>query len=418
MRNLHRTLRPESVYFILSGVSAFADATMWTVGTVYYVTAVGLNPLQLVLVGTVLETTYFLFEVPTGVVADTYSRRLSVIIGMLLLGAAFVLVGAAPLFLLVLFGQVISGIGYTFLSGATEAWLADEVGEENVGRIYLRSAQLSRLLGLAGTAASVALASIALNAPFIVGGVLYLALGVFLALGMSEHGFRPAPRGERTSWGAMGRTFREGAQQVRRSPVLLTLFAVGVFAGAASEGFDRLGDAHLLANFRFPALGALKPVVWFGIIDVTISLICLAVNELFRRRLEVTTRNPIATARILLFFNLLSIASIIAFGLAGNFNLAFGALIVKAVAGSLIGPLYNAWLVQNIRPSVRATVISMIGQADSLGQIAGGPGVGLVGTVFSLRAAIVLTGTLLSPISLLYARVLRRGKLEALPSEV
>lgn len=413
-----RGRRAELVYFVLSGASTFANATMWTVGTVYFVTSVGLNPLQLVLVGTVLETSYFLLEVPTGVVADLYSRRLSVIIGMLLLGAGFVLMGAVPRFAFVLLAQVITGIGFTFLSGATEAWLADEVGEENIGRIFLRSGQINRIVGLAGTAASVGLASIALNLPSLTGGALYLMLGLFLVLAMPEHGFMPAPRGEWTSWGAMGRTFREGAQQVRRSPVLLTLFAVGVIAGAASEGFDRLGDAHLLANFRFPALGALKPVVWFGIIDVTISLICLAVNELFRRRLEVTTRNPIATARILLFFNLLSIASIIAFGLAGNFNLGFGALIVKAVAGSLIVPLYNAWLVQSIRPSVRATVISMIGQADSLGQIAGGPGVGLVGTVFSLRAAIVLTGTLLSPISLLYARVLRRGKLEALPSEV
>ena len=53
----------------------------FTVSAVYFVQEVGLNPLELVLLGTVMEATIFLFEIPTGVIADTYSRRLSLIIG-------------------------------------------------------------------------------------------------------------------------------------------------------------------------------------------------------------------------------------------------------------------------------------------------------------------------------------------------
>jgi MFS transporter, DHA3 family, tetracycline resistance protein len=88
---------------------------------VYLYTVVKLNPLQLVLVGTVLEASAFVFEVPTGVVADTYSRRLSIIIGVLVPGVSFLLLGLAHFFPLILFSQAICGLGYTFLSGATDA---------------------------------------------------------------------------------------------------------------------------------------------------------------------------------------------------------------------------------------------------------------------------------------------------------
>ncbi|MDP6509107.1 MAG: hypothetical protein QF719_08735 [Chloroflexota bacterium] len=66
---------------------------------------VGLDPLQLVLVGTVLEATVFIFEVPTGILADVYNRRLSVIVGVALIGADFTLEGAVPRFATVLAGR-------------------------------------------------------------------------------------------------------------------------------------------------------------------------------------------------------------------------------------------------------------------------------------------------------------------------
>src|SRR6478609_6976383 len=86
----------------------------------------------MVLVGTVLEATTFLFEVPTGVVADLVSRRLSVIIGFLLTGLAFVVEGGIATFAAALLGNVVWGIGYTFVSGALQAWITDEVGPEHV----------------------------------------------------------------------------------------------------------------------------------------------------------------------------------------------------------------------------------------------------------------------------------------------
>ncbi|MGB3904766.1 MAG: hypothetical protein WBB22_07565 [Anaerolineae bacterium] len=64
----------------------------------YQLTVVQLNPLQFVLVGTTLDATIFLFEVPTGVLADVDSRRLSVITGYTLIGAGFIIEGSFALF--------------------------------------------------------------------------------------------------------------------------------------------------------------------------------------------------------------------------------------------------------------------------------------------------------------------------------
>jgi len=112
---------------IIAAVGATLMSTVFTALAVYYVVTVGMNPLQLVLVGTTLELTVFLFEIPTGVVADTYSRRLSVIIGYALIGLCYVITGLVPAFLIILGAEFLRGIGETFISGATSAWIADEL---------------------------------------------------------------------------------------------------------------------------------------------------------------------------------------------------------------------------------------------------------------------------------------------------
>ena len=139
-----------SVYLIVSGVGSAAFSMYAFIASVYRIVEVGLDPLELVLVGTVLEVAVFLFEVPTGIVADVYGRRLSLVLGSLLVGAAFIVEGLVPLFWSVLFAQVLFGVGATFRSGAWPAWIADEVGSEGVGRVYLRGSQASRVVVSSG----------------------------------------------------------------------------------------------------------------------------------------------------------------------------------------------------------------------------------------------------------------------------
>ena len=119
---------PTRVYLTLSATLSFAFTLAFTLQGLYFVTVAKLDPLQLLLIGATLEGAAFLLEVPTGVVADVYSRRCSVILGCLCLGIAMVLVAAFPIFWALLLTQVVSAAGYTFLSGAQQAWLADLVG--------------------------------------------------------------------------------------------------------------------------------------------------------------------------------------------------------------------------------------------------------------------------------------------------
>ena len=126
------------VYLAVQGFGAAAFAMYAVVASVYRIVEAGLNPLELILVGTVLEVSAFLFEVPTGVVADVYGRRLSVIVGTFLVGAGFIIEGLFPMFGVILVAQVLWGVGSTFDSGARQAWIADEIGGGRVGRVFLK----------------------------------------------------------------------------------------------------------------------------------------------------------------------------------------------------------------------------------------------------------------------------------------
>jgi MFS transporter, DHA3 family, tetracycline resistance protein len=102
-------LRAYPIYLGIKGSLALFFTLWATVASVYRIEVVHLDPLRLVLLGTALEVAVFVFEVPTGVFADTFGRRRSVIVGCLLMGSGFALEGAIPEFVAVLAAQAIWG---------------------------------------------------------------------------------------------------------------------------------------------------------------------------------------------------------------------------------------------------------------------------------------------------------------------
>src|SRR5688500_8309497 len=164
-------------FLLLGFCSALFVGIPDTMVAIYYVRVVGLGPLELVLLGTVVEVVGLVFEVPTGVVADLYSRRLSVLIGVFLVGVCFVVQGLMPVLPAIVFAETLRGLGRTFSSGALEAWIADEIGETAAASAYLRYAQLRQVGAIVGTVIGVGLASVALWIPVVVGGALMVCLG-------------------------------------------------------------------------------------------------------------------------------------------------------------------------------------------------------------------------------------------------
>jgi MFS transporter, DHA3 family, tetracycline resistance protein len=414
-----RRLRATTVSY---GIEFFADIGFHasvTVMAVYYVQEVGLNPLELVLLGTVFEATIFLLEIPTGVLADTYSRRASVILGMLLEGVAAIAIGLTESYPLLIAASMLWGVAATCWSGAYEAWITDEVGVERVGRVFLRNAQFGYAGAIVGALLGVAVATIDLGAALIAGGAITFVTGMVCMLVMPERGFVRKPASERLgAWRDVKTTAVAGGRLIRAERLLLVIMAITFFIGASSEGLDRLWEAHLIRDVGLPDLFGLDPVVWFGVINAAGLLAGIVVTSFLIPRFE--HADNAALARALMLLTAVVAASVIVFGLAGGFAVALGAYMLARLARRMTDPLYLTWLNRNIEDSsVRATVTSMVNQTGALGEIAGGPGVGAVGTLVSLRAALVVAGAALAPAVALYARALRHGgkepELEHLP---
>ncbi|MGH3077002.1 MAG: MFS transporter [Gaiellaceae bacterium] len=406
-----RRLDAQRTWLLYRGIEAFAFSLGWTVAAVFFVTELGMSPLELVLTGTALEVAYFLFEVPTGIVADTYSRRASVVVGALILGLGFVATGLASGVLVVLVAAAVMGFGWTFKSGAEDAWLADELGTENVASPYQRGAQVARAGALLGIGAAIGLALVDLRLPIVVGGLVLVGLGVLLALVMPETGFRPATREQVGAVRSMAQTGVQGGRLIRARPMLLLIVGIAFFGGMWSEAFDRLWEAHFLVDIGVPGLGDLEPVVWFGVLNAGVLLLAIFVAQPLRRRFERLSR--VGMTRMLLAFDALTIVGTLAFAFAGAFAVAVAAYWSTRVLRSLVGPIYATWLNTSIDDSsVRATVISMTNLGDSAGEWGGGPALGVVGNVFGIRAALAAGAAALAPALVLYGRALRHQGLE------
>jgi predicted MFS family arabinose efflux permease len=243
-------------------------------------------------------------------------------------------------------------------------------------------------------------------------------MGVVALLFMPETGFTPAPRGERTRRRAMLDTALSGARLVRRVPTLMLLVTATVFVGAASEGFDRLSEAHLLRDVGVPSFVGFDPLWWFAVLAVGGTLLALVAANLLVP--HVTTIDPAKMARILFVLSAVQVAAGLAFAVTGVFLVAVATLWTLSLARTLVSPVYTTWLNRSIDDSsVRATVNSIANQADAIGETAGGPIVGVIGKVVSLPAALATSALFYVPLLGLYGRAARSEEpLEAVAEAV
>lgn len=402
-------LSASRTWLVYEGTESFAMALAWTLAPIYFVREVGMSPLELVLVGTALEVAYFVFEVPTGVVADTYSRRASVIVAQVIMGAAFVVTGLFADVGVILAAAALTGFGWTFKSGAIDAWLADEIGPERLAGAYQRGAQVGRVCTLLGIGAAVGLGLVALSLPVVAGGIVMVALGVFLTAAMPETGFRPASREGISGVRSMTRTARDGGRLIRARPVLLLILGITFFGGMWSESVDRLWQAHFLVDVGVPGFAGLDPIIWFGVLNAGALVLAIAVAQPLSRRFSHAGWRGMTKS--LLWLDAAMLAGTLAFAFAGSFAVAVLAYWAIMVARSLAGPVHSTWLNSNIDDSsVRATVISMTNLGDSAGEWGGGPALGLMGNLFGIRAALAAGAAALAPALALYGLALRRDR--------
>ncbi|HET6741745.1 MAG TPA: MFS transporter, partial [Kribbella sp.] len=215
--------------------------------------------------------------------------------------------------------------------------------------------------------------------------------------------FHRTPRAERETFRQLSETFKSGLDAARRRPVVRTLVIISLIAGLSSEAFDRLWSVKIL-TFTFPTVfGTSDPAFWFTVLALAGTLLSLAasltLDRLSPERLSAAHPNG-----ILATFALLQVVGVLGFALSGNLWLALAAMWLNTVAGTVAYPVQSAWLNRNVESASRATVISMVSQANAIGQVTGGPPLGALGRT-SLRGALLASGLIFAPIPALYLRL-------------
>jgi DHA3 family tetracycline resistance protein-like MFS transporter len=376
-----------------------------TTAVVYYVSAGRLNPLELVTLGTSVELSYFFMQLPTGVLADMVSRRLCVVAGVVLIGAGLAEQGLTPGFGNLLVGQFVIGLGAALQEGALDAWIADELDQKRMTPVYLRAAQLGLIGGVIGSVLSALLASVRLYLPLLVGGLAVVVIGLALAFVMPER--RASERKQAapseaepsvllgTMWTGFARQLKDAKTAAVAVPGFVLLLGMIFFTGLWSESFDRLWGDFLLKDIRLPDLFGLHPAGWFSVISIVVSLLGLASTQSAKRWTEQPDGRT--TGRALLAVTSLICIGVVVMASAGSFGLAIAAYLCVQALRPVSYPLVTGWIVARVDPRVRATVLSARDMFDSAGQIVGGPLVGWIGVIGTIRTALYAGALALLP---------------------
>ncbi|HUQ07693.1 MAG TPA: MFS transporter [Kofleriaceae bacterium] len=369
----------------LSNVEAFAANALYTLGLV-------------------------VFEIPTGMVADTWGRRRSYLIG------AVVQLGGNLLYVYMWYvdgpfwgwgaASVLLGFGYCFFSGALEAWLVDEMKaagyEGDLDPVFSRRQIVDGTAMLVGTVAGGFIAQLSvLGAPYLArAGIQLVALVVAFVI-MKEVAFTPERHAGLVSQvkGLASASWNHG---LRHRPVRWIVLA-GPFAGGVGMYAFYAAQPYLLALY-----GNVQSIGVAGIAAAGISATQIAggfVVPLVRKRVRRRTH-------ILLATGVLTAVSLALLGLVDSFVLAVGLLVVWAMAFAATMPVRQAYLNALIPSKQRATVLSFDSMVTSTGGSAFQPVLGRVADVRGYAASYVVAGVI-AAVSLPFLLLARREDADA-----
>lgn len=356
------------------GFGLFLGVTTFTLALIDRVDA---GPLTLALVGTTLEVCYTLAEVPTGVIADRYGRKRSIVLGVGVLAVGF-FVAAVPNLWVVLAAQVLWAAGWTCTSGADVAWITDEVGEAAARPLY-GAGKTAELRGsIAGITAGAVLGQFSLWLPLVAGGVAFAALAVWLGLRMAE----TAPVRTHEDRPTMAETLRRTRASVRSRPWVAVALAMMLAAGLAGEGVDRLWQFHLFADDADEGSTVLAVAGLFAAGLVLGTFLTARVERALHLDDPETPRRWLGAANVGIAVSVVLLA-------VGPWALAAAAYVVTQALRHACEPLITAWVNRDADPGTRATLNSLVGQSESVGEVGGGPLLGGVGALAGTPAALV-----------------------------
>jgi MFS family permease len=381
----------ERTYLVLTVLTTLASSFIWGINTIFLLDA-GLDNAQAFAANAFFTVGQVLFEIPTGVVADTRGRRFSY-----LLGAATLLVSTllylvmwqihAPLWGWAL-ASILLGLGFTFFSGATEAWLVDALKATgytgHLERIFGRAQVVGGIAMLIGTVSGGIVAQLtSLGVPYLIRAAM---LGVTMIVAfrfMHDLGFSPQRDVSPTT--AVRSVIRGAVDGGFRNPPVRWLmlaapftFGAGIYVFYASQPFL----LQLYGDKTAYGVAGLAAAIVAGA-QILGGLLVSRIRRLFSRR---------TTA--LLIAGVLNVVLCLALGFTAIFALALVLLAVWAFVFAVAGPLRQAFVNGLIPSEQRATVLSFDNLMGSAGGVVAQPALGRVADVNGYAASFLVAGVI------------------------
>jgi MFS family permease len=385
-------MTPEGVvrsYLVISGLFTLSASVIWGVNTLFLLDS-GLDIFQVFIANSAFTVGTILFEIPTGVVADTTGRRRSfllstatLMIGTLAYVAISVFGGGLALFSL---ASLVLGIGFCFYSGAVEAWLVDalrETGYEGqLDPIFARGSMVSGAAMLIGSVGGGLLGAIDLAWPYVLrAGLLGAAFVVGFRV-MFDIGFTPRTTTLSDLPDELRKVFNASVQYGWNRRSLRLLMVVSVF----QSGFMMWGF-YAWQPYFLELIG--RDAVWVsGVVSALIALATIAGNGV----VEYAARFCGKRSTILFVSTIVLAIGAVGVGLADSFWPAVSLLLLAIAAMGVAAPVQQAYVHEVVPSAERATVVSFISMVGSAGGIAGPLGLGYLSRVQSVAAGYVAGG--------------------------
>ena len=406
--------RVQRTYITLTILQTLAASLIWGVNTLFLLDA-GLSLTEAFVANAAFTAGMVLFEVPTGVIADTFGRRISFI-----LGAATLLVTTAAYLGLwyieagILWWVLVSaliGLGFTFFSGATEAWLVDALAETGydggIESVFGKGQAVSGAAMLVGTIGGGFLGQLNLGLPYAARSILLLAVIGAAWLWMHDIGYEPA---KGIAVGQQVRSLLRSSVRYGLGNPPIRMFMLGApFASGVGIWIFYAFQPYLLELFGDPNATYLAGIA--AAVFATAQMIGGASVNWVRRR--VSTRTGVITMEIVI-----GALALVGVGLAEmlaipvGFWVAITLLTLTALVSALSTPMQQAYMNSCIPSEQRATVLSFASLMGSAGGVVAQPALGRVADVFSLGTGYVVAG-LLYAIRLPFIVAVRRMRLPA-----
>lgn len=377
-----------TIFLRWSWLRALLHRGYWLVTSLYLVVDAGLSPAQLVFIGVAQGFVSLLFEIPTGVMADTISRKWSLVIFHTLVGISMVATGLVTSFPALVATQMLWGIAWTFASGADIAWVTDELNRpERTVAVLAAQARWQQIGAASGMVGPGALAWAAgRGTAMVTAGVMMALLGLYVVARFPEQHFTPT-RARRRREAAM--ILRRGVTLARGDREILVVLAATFLVNGAAVAFGRLYPKQLV-DLGFPERP--DPIVWFtglGIATFVAGALALRIVDA-RIAGAGGARRAYAAACAVggLGVLLLTIARDSVTGSAG-------VLLVAGIALTVTRTVSAIWVNSRTTSDVRATVQSFLAQVQYAGEIVCGIALSVLAQATSITGALAGTCALL-----------------------